>query len=59
LVRASDAHPTREAIETRAYELFLRRGRAHGDDWADWFAAEKELTHAPSKPAAKRARRAG
>jgi hypothetical protein len=29
--------------ERRAYELFLARGGTHGDDWKDWFQAEKEL----------------
>ena len=32
-----------ESIRVRAYELFLARGRAHGDDLADWLNAEKEL----------------
>jgi hypothetical protein len=57
MVRASDAHPPPEAIATRAYELFLSRGGTHGDDLADWFAAEQELSQAPSQPAAKRTRR--
>ncbi|GEM_PF-1300903 len=36
--------PTFEQIQQRAYELFLARGGTHGCDWADWFAAERELT---------------
>ncbi len=32
-----------ETIRMRAYELFLARGAAHGNDLADWFAAEREL----------------
>jgi hypothetical protein len=32
-----------DAIATRAYELFLRRGAQHGQDWDDWLAAEREL----------------
>jgi hypothetical protein len=35
--------PSREAIAARAYALFLARGGAHGDDWADWLQAEAEL----------------
>lgn len=35
--------PTREQIAARAYEIFLERGAAHGDDIQDWLAAEKEL----------------
>jgi hypothetical protein len=33
-----------EALAKRAYELYERRGRAHGHDLADWFQAERELT---------------
>ena len=47
--RAIDA----QAIATRAYELFLSRGAAHGDDWADWLAAERELAEAPLEPMAR------
>jgi hypothetical protein len=32
-----------ETIRVRAYELFLGRGGAHGDDLADWLEAEREL----------------
>jgi len=32
-----------EAIQRRAYELFLARGGWHGADLADWLAAEREL----------------
>jgi hypothetical protein len=35
--------PPHDAIATRAYELFLRRGAKHGQDWDDWLAAEREL----------------
>jgi hypothetical protein len=30
-------------IAQRAYELYLARGGAHGSDWDDWLAAEREL----------------
>jgi hypothetical protein len=33
----------RQRIEQRAYELYLSRGGAHGSDWEDWLAAEREL----------------
>ena len=36
---------THEAIATRAYELFLKRGAGHGGDFDDWLAAERELQH--------------
>jgi hypothetical protein len=32
-----------EAIALRAYQKFLARGCQHGNDWADWFEAEREL----------------
>jgi hypothetical protein len=44
-----------QAIAMRAYELFLSRGAGHGDDWADWLAAERELAEAPREPMAKAA----
>ncbi len=40
---AFDAGSHIETIRMRAYELFLARGATHGDDLADWFAAEREL----------------
>lgn len=30
-------------IAQRAYELYLARGGAHGSDWEDWLAAEREV----------------
>ena len=33
-----------EQIRMRAYELFMARGGRHGNDLADWFMAERELT---------------
>jgi hypothetical protein len=33
----------RNAIETRAYELYLERGSSDGDDVGDWLRAESEL----------------
>ena len=34
---------THAQIEFRAYEIFLARGGADGDDLADWFKAERDL----------------
>ena len=31
-------------ISKRAYEIFLEKGGHHGDDLADWFQAEKEIS---------------
>lgn len=36
--------PTDDQIRVRAYEIFLARGGDHGDDWNDWFLAQRELT---------------
>jgi hypothetical protein len=33
-----------EQIRMRAYELFMARGGCDGNDLADWFMAERELT---------------
>ena len=38
-----------EEIETRAYEIYLRRGGGDGRDLDDWFAAEQELAQERSE----------
>jgi hypothetical protein len=35
--------PSREAVERRAYEIYIERGSVEGHDQEDWFAAEEEL----------------
>lgn len=35
--------PTRDQIQLRAYELYLKRGGEDGRDVEDWLAAEAEL----------------
>ena len=30
-------------VNLGAYFSWLDRGKPHGDDWADWFAAEKDI----------------
>ncbi len=40
---ANPAPPTFEQIRQRAYLLYLERGAEHGQDWNDWFVAEKQL----------------
>jgi Protein of unknown function (DUF2934) len=42
---------TREEIEKRAYELYLKRGGVNGSDQEDWFAAERELLAEREQPA--------
>ncbi|MCI0390914.1 MAG: DUF2934 domain-containing protein [Acidobacteria bacterium] len=41
--------PTQEEIERRAYELYLARGGAPGQDVDDWLQAECELRGAPDR----------
>jgi hypothetical protein len=38
--------PSREDIERRAFQIYVKRGRQPGNDIADWLAAEKELREA-------------
>lgn len=42
----TEAIPTREEIERRAYEIYLMRGSEEGQALADWLAAEQELSAA-------------
>jgi hypothetical protein len=35
--------PSTEAVARRAYEIFLERGGAHGNESDDWLQAELEL----------------
>jgi Protein of unknown function (DUF2934) len=35
--------PTHDEIQKRAYELYLRRGGEHGQDFEDWLNATGEL----------------
>jgi hypothetical protein len=41
--------PIRDAVASRAYELFLDRDRAHGHDVDDWLQAESELRDAVTR----------
>jgi len=34
-----------QEIERRAYDLYLRRGRAEGSALQDWLRAEREILH--------------
>jgi hypothetical protein len=33
----------RELVQKRAFELCQKRGNAPGNDWSDWFEAEKQI----------------
>ncbi|MGA8678021.1 MAG: DUF2934 domain-containing protein [Candidatus Acidiferrales bacterium] len=39
----AEAHPTRDEIELRAYQIYIERGGAHGHETDDWLQAEHEL----------------
>ncbi len=39
----AERHPTREEIELRAYQIYVDRGGAQGNDLDDWLQAELEL----------------
>ncbi len=40
----AERHPTREEIELRAYQIYVERGGAQGNDLDDWLQAEFELS---------------
>jgi hypothetical protein len=54
--RASKVTPTLEQIQLRAYEIFLERRGAPGNQIEDWLRAERELA-ATSQPKARKASR--
>jgi hypothetical protein len=39
----AERYPTREEIELRAYQIYVERGGAQGNDLEDWLQAEFEL----------------
>ena len=41
--RPAEGSPTREEIELRAYQIYMERGGADGQDMDDWLQAEREL----------------
>jgi hypothetical protein len=45
--------PTREEIELRAYQIYVERGGAHGQDVDDWLQAERELVEKHGKTGLK------
>jgi hypothetical protein len=51
--RPGENHPTREEITLRAYEIYLERGGAPGNELEDWARAERELMGKNGKPQRK------
>ena len=39
----AERHPTHEEIELRAYQIYIERGGAPGNELEDWLQAEFEL----------------
>jgi hypothetical protein len=46
---SSKSEPSTDEIARRAYEIFLERGGAHGNDADDWLQAELELRAAHTR----------
>lgn len=51
--RVAENPPTREEIALRAYEIYLERGGAPGNELEDWTRAERELMERNGKPRRK------
>jgi hypothetical protein len=50
---AVECHPTREEIALRAYQIYLERDGAPGDELEDWTRAERELLEISTTPRRK------
>lgn len=53
--RAASNQPTQAEIALRAYQLYLERGGAPGNEMEDWIQAERQLLSAVGKPKRKAA----
>jgi hypothetical protein len=51
--RTVKSQATREEIALRAYEIFLERGGAPGNELEDWTRAERELLEISTTPRRK------
>ena len=47
--KTAKSAPTQEAIQLRAYQIYLERNEAPGNPFEDWTQAERELTAKPAK----------
>lgn len=56
--RTAKLHPTHEEIARRAYEIYLERGSAAGNEMEDWTRAERELMEKGRKTRRKAAPKA-
>lgn len=51
--RPAQSQPTQEQIALRAYQIYLERGGAPGNEIEDWTRAEQELLGKNGKPQRK------
>jgi hypothetical protein len=51
--RAANNQPTREEIALRAYQIYLKRDGAPGNEFEDWMQAERQLIGEIGKPQRK------
>jgi len=51
--RAASNQPTREEIALRAYQIYLKRDGAPGNEFEDWMQAERQLIGEIGKPQRK------
>lgn len=49
-LRPGESQPTQEQIALRAYQIYLERGGAPGNELEDWTRAEQELKGKNGKP---------
>lgn len=55
--RTAKTPPTREEIALRAYQIYLERGSAPGNELEDWTRAERELLEKTGKVLRKEAQK--
>lgn len=41
--KVSDSSDFASRVQQKAYDIYERRGYSHGNDWADWFEAERQI----------------
>lgn len=52
IIDTETKRPTNAEIATRAYDLYVKRGRNDGSDVADWLQAESELIQTSTRKVA-------
>jgi DUF2934 family protein len=57
--KTASNHPTTEEIALRAYQIYLERGSAPGNELEDWTRAERELLEKAGERRRKSRRKPG